>query len=387
MSFQNHQMKTYRKELVVMKKIIVVLCLFLLCACTPKVEEEEKTPVIAGKTYYNTYDEFDNVEHSKIWFGKDGSFVMKDNFYEGNYEIAGTWSVKEDVCTAEVESSGVGDFSRILFEIKDEDTLILKTTLAGSKMDEVFSTTEVKGTGSNSASSNSGNSGNSGNSETHADIKHVFETVENSYFVFYNISQKTDVVSMVELIGKDVIIFQDRNDFGVSEFQGSFKEEDGYIVITAAAKENPFPARMVGEKFLKIEDKNTLIMEQDFPLSAAGDTFSSRNPNYDGDYAKFKHEPTDMCSDMYLPMVEFYSADRDSFVFTENLFSQMGEIFGWFEETDKAYICHVEDTHQLQGFAGADVTVIEFEKKDSKTLVLKTDICLSQAGDVFKLEP
>ena len=361
-----------------MKKIILILCLFLLCACTPKNEEikEPEAPAIAGKTYYNTVDEFDNIEHSKIWFGKDNSFVMKDNFYDGYYEISGTWSVKENVCTAEVENSGVGNFNQILFEIQDEDTIVLKTTLAGSKMDDVFSTTEVKGSGSNS-----------GNSTMHSDITHVFNTVENSYFVFYNINQKTERVSMVELIGNDMIIFQDRNDSSVNEFQGTFKEEDGYIVITSASKEYPFPERMVNERFLKISDKNTLIMEQDFPISAAGDVFSSRNPNYDGDYAKFRHEQTDMCDDQYLPMIEFYSADRDSFVFTENLFSQMGEIYGWFEETDKGYICHVEDAHMLQGFAGADVTKIEFEKKDSNTLILKTDICLSRAGDLFKLEP
>ena len=359
-----------------MKKIILILCLFLLCACGPKNEEQE-TPVIAGRTYYNTVDEFDNLEHSKVWFGKDGSFVMKDNFYDGYYEINGTWTVKENVASLEVESSGVGVPGTIMFEIQDEDTLILKSTLAGSKMDDVFSTTEVKGSGNSS----------SGNSNTQSTIDHVFNTQENSYFVFWNINQKTERVSMVELIGNDMIIFQDRNDDSVNEFQGTFKEEDGYIVITAASKEHPFPERMVGEKFLKISDKNTLILEQDFPISAAGDVFSSHSPSYDGDYAKYKHEPTDMCSDMYLPMIEFYWGDRDTFVFTENLFSGMGEIYGTFEKTDKGYVCYVEDAHALQGFAGADVTKIEFEKKDSSTLVLKTDLCLSQAGDLFKLEP
>ena len=358
-----------------MKKLICLLFVFLLCACSPK-DNVEQTPVIAGKTYFNTVDEFDNAEHSKIWFGKDGSFVMKDNFYDGYYEITGTWSVKEDVCTAEVESSGVGNFSQIIFEIQDEDTLVLKTTLAGSKMDDVFSTTEVKGSGADT-----------GSNTPQTDIPHVFNTQQNSYFVFYNSNQKTDRVSMVELIGYDLIIFQDRNDGSVNEFIGTFKEEDGYIVITSSSNEFPIPERMVGEKFFRIQDKNTLILEQDFPISAAGDVFSSKNPNFDGDYAMFKHEHTDMCDDMYLPTIEFYSADRDSFVFTENLFSGMAEIFGWFEESDKGYVCHVEDAHLLEGFAGADVKTIEFEKKDKNTLVLKTDICLSKAGDQFVLVP
>ena len=357
-----------------MKKIILILCLFLLCACGPKNEEQE-TPVIAGKTYYNTVDEFDNAEHSKIWFGKDGSFVMKDNFYDGYYEINGTWSVSENVCTAKVESSGVGHFEQILFEIQDADTIVLKTTLAGSKSDDVFSTTEVKGNGS------------SGNTDTKPDISKVFDTQQNSYYVFYNSNQKTSQVSMVELIGYDLIIFQDRNDGSVNEFTGTFKEEDGYIVIASSSNENPIPDRMVGERFFRIVDKNTLVLEFDFPISAAGDVFTAVNPNYDGDYAKYKHEPSEMCSDLYLPMVEFYASERDTFVFTENLFSGMGEIFGWFEKTDKGYVCHVEDAHQLEGFAGGDVKLIEFEKKDANTLILKTDLCLSQAGDLFVLEP
>ncbi len=363
-----------------MKKWIIILCVLMLCGCTPKNDEQE-IPAISGKTYFNTVDEYGNEEHSKVWFGKDGSFVIKDNFFDGSYEINGTWAVSENVATLDVTGSGVGDFKKIIFEIEDEDTLILKTSLAGSVSDDVFSTTEVRGSTGSSASKPEENS------TVQPQISHVFNTEDNSYFVFYNSEQKSDMVSMVELIGHDMIIFQDRRDGSINEFQGSFKEEDGYIVVTGSSKEYPFPERMVNERFLKIKDKNTLILEQDFPISAAGDVFTSRNPNFDGDYAKFKHEPSDMCSDQYLPMVEFYSAGRDTFVFTENLYSQMGEIFGWFEENDKAYLCHVEDAHMLEGFAGADVQVIEFEKKDGNTLILKTDLCMSQSGDLFKLEP
>ncbi len=358
-----------------MKKMIVILCALMLCACNPNNEEEE-IPAIAGKTYYNTVDEFDNPEHSKIWFGKDGSFVMKDNFYDGYYEISGTWTVKENVATLDVAETGVGQFKTIIFEIVDDDTLKLKNTLAGSKSDDVFSTTEVKGDGSHS-----------GNGDTKPDAAQIFHMQEGSYYLFHNSTQKTSVVSMVELIGIDTIIFQDRNDGSVNEFRGTFKEEDGYIVIASSTKEYPFPEKMVGERFLKISSKDTLIMEQDFPITSAGDIFSSGAAVYDGDRLKFKHEHTDMSDDMYLPTVEFYWGVRDTFTFTENLFNGMGEIYGWFEETDSAYVCHVEDAKALQGYAGADVTVIEFEKKDSNTLALKTDICLSQAGDVFNLEP
>ena len=122
---------------------IMILLLMLLCSC--KKQEPEPSFDLGGKTYYNTVDNYGNENHSKLWFGKDGSFVMTDNFYDGYYDITGSWSLKENVCTLNVENTGVGTFSTILFEVKDNDTLILKTNLAGSVSGDTFSTTEIKG--------------------------------------------------------------------------------------------------------------------------------------------------------------------------------------------------------------------------------------------------
>ena len=122
---------------------ILILMVLLLCSCGKK--EQGTVYELAGKTYYNTVDNYGNEDHSKIWFGKDGSFVLNDNFFEGYYDITGTWSLKENVCTLKVKETGVGSFSTIIFEVKDNDTLILKTNLAGSVSDDTFSTTEIKG--------------------------------------------------------------------------------------------------------------------------------------------------------------------------------------------------------------------------------------------------
>lgn len=108
--------------------VFILLLALLLCLSGCKKTEEKTGYDLSGKTYYNTVDEYGNEEHSKVWFGKDGSFVLKDNYSGGFIESSGTWSVSENVATLEVTDTG----KKIIFEIVDEDTLKLKTTLMGS---------------------------------------------------------------------------------------------------------------------------------------------------------------------------------------------------------------------------------------------------------------
>ncbi|MBQ6335413.1 MAG: Ig-like domain-containing protein [Erysipelotrichaceae bacterium] len=127
--------------------LLLILLAILLCfaGCTKKEEEPSTSYDLAGKTYYNTVDEYGHDDHAKVWFGKDGSFVLSDSDSEGYYDISGKWTLNENVCTLDVESTAKGGFTRILFEVEDDDTLILKTSLMGSKSDQTFSTTETKG--------------------------------------------------------------------------------------------------------------------------------------------------------------------------------------------------------------------------------------------------
>ena len=60
-----------------MKKIFLLFVMaMMLCACGGGKKEEE-TPEnkfdIAGRTYYNTVDDYGNENHSKVWFGKEHS--------------------------------------------------------------------------------------------------------------------------------------------------------------------------------------------------------------------------------------------------------------------------------------------------------------------------
>ena len=95
------------------KKVAILLAaavvLLSLCGCTPSRKEEETSgPAydLAGKTYYNTVDNYGHEDHSKVWFGKDGSFVMNDSYSQGYYDITGTWALNEDVCTLTVDNTG-----------------------------------------------------------------------------------------------------------------------------------------------------------------------------------------------------------------------------------------------------------------------------------------
>ncbi|MCR5300402.1 MAG: hypothetical protein K6D92_05865, partial [Erysipelotrichaceae bacterium] len=127
------------------RKIISVFLIALLAALCLSACSGDKTPTVdvGGKTYYNTVELFGNEDHTRIWFGKDGSFVMDENSAEGRKEYSGNWSVKENVCTLNV-TSGDGP-SKIILQIEDADTLTLQTTLAGSKSGQKFSTSETKG--------------------------------------------------------------------------------------------------------------------------------------------------------------------------------------------------------------------------------------------------
>ena len=228
-----------------MKKVRILITLMLVtmmsltCGCTKK---EEKTYDLAGKTYYNTVDEYDNAEHSNVWFGKDGSFVLKDNYFDGFYQVTGDWSVKENVVTLDVKETGVGQFSKIIFEIVDDETLKLKTTLAGSKAEDTFTVNQSSNSGSGSQS-------------------------KFAYTTYYNISQTSKEKSYCELRSDGSFAFIDKNDFGIVEYNGTYTQEKDLLKLTANED-----GRTI--EFLIADEKN-LLLQSDVGVSATGDKFSS----------------------------------------------------------------------------------------------------------------
>lgn len=357
------------------KAFLIIVMAMVLCACTGgKKEEENKVPVVQydlkGKTFYNTVDNYGNEDHSKVWFGSDGSFVMIDNFFNGSYEINGEWSLSENVVTLNVKNTQVGTYSKIIFEVQDDDTLKLITSLEGSKDGDTFSTTEVKGA-----------HGQTSNSEF-------------KYTIYYNASQDSKNKSNLQLMNDGAATIIDQNDFGIVEANGTFEIENGYMIsVRNFQGVNPFDTPYVE---FQIYDENTLILMTDLGCSRSGDVFSTdgtipealQGPMGDslGNYhSKWRFSTETDVNELYLPTVEFDSAGM--FTFTENVYSGMAQIIGWYEKNPDGFVCHVDDNHQMMGFAGYDVETIEFKKQDENTLILKTDICMSRDGDSFALLP
>ena len=220
--------------------LILVMMLSVLSACT---KEEKPTYDLAGKTYYNTVDEYDNTEHSNIWFGKDGSFVLKDNYFDGYYQIVGDWSLKENVVTLDVKQSGVGEFTKVIFEVVDNDTLKLKTTLAGSKAEDTFSTVQTNGSGSGGSDS------------------------KFTYTTYYNISQDSKNKSSCEVRSDKSFTFIDMNDFGIVEYNGTYTQDKDLLTMKATDYEKTI--------IMKVVDEKNMILQSDVGVSATGDKFST----------------------------------------------------------------------------------------------------------------
>ncbi|MBR2802295.1 MAG: Ig-like domain-containing protein [Erysipelotrichaceae bacterium] len=122
----------------------LLISLLLLNGCGGKNSSESSVPkdtsAIAGKTYYNTVNEYGSEEHSYVSFNSDGTFQMKDFTKNGFYEMKGSWTFKDKTVTLTIGEKGVTSAStRVLFEVKSENDLILKTAVGGSKPEQTYS--------------------------------------------------------------------------------------------------------------------------------------------------------------------------------------------------------------------------------------------------------
>ena len=348
-----HAMKKSARILVLMISLVL-----LLGGCTKKAEEPAAKYDLAGKTYYSHNDEYDSVNPSSVWFGKDGSFVMRDNYFDGWYEINGTWSLSENVATLDVSETGVGNYDKIRFEIRDDSELVLKTSLAGSKSDDVFK-----------------------------DIKpEANDAKELIYTFYYNVDQDSTNLSNIELRSDGTFTLKDMNDFSIFEYSGTYVLIGNNLILNLDHETDG-----MSQLFMDWKDENTFVLLTDLGVSRSGDRFCmpGTDPGIPGpegapslENSEWRHEKITDLNDDYLPTIKFDSAGM--FDFTENLYSGFGHFIGWYEKTDSSYLCHVDDASTVQGFAGADTKLIEFEIKDANTLILKTDLCMSMAGEKFE---
>ena len=338
---------------------VLMFLLLLFTGCTNKNGE---TPAskwdLGGKTFYSQNDEYESVDVSSVWFGKDGSFVMRDNYFDGWYEINGTWSLSENVATLDVSDTGVGDYSKIRFEVTDENEIVLKTSLAGSQSDTVFK-------------------------DTKPEPKDAKELIYTSY---YNVDQSSEGKSNLELRSDGTFTLNDLNDFSIFDYNGTYVLIGNNLILNLDHENDG-----MSQIFMDWKDENTFVLLTDLGISCSGDRFCipGTDPAIPGpegapslESSEWRHEKITDLNDDYLPSVKFDSAGM--FDFTENLYAGFGHFIGWYEKTDKGYICHVDDASTVQGFAGADTKLIEFEFIDEKTMILKTDLCMSMSGEKFE---
>ncbi len=372
---------------------LAVLCLVFLFGCTSKPDDQPSSPYeIGGKTYYNTVDQYGNAEHAKVWFGKDGSFVLTDNTHNGFYEMQGTWSISENVITLNVEKTGIGNFTKVLFEISDENKIVLKTMLAGSHSDDVFTTEKPVWTPSSVSTA-------APSSKPEPTKTPDTASVSEEYIAYYNTDQNNP-------FGTSFIEFHDDGTFSLTEVQGmgaiqvsGLYGQEGNTLIFSNFDNDLYDQN--GQNIYNFEmdiiDEDTLVLKKDLTASMKGDVFttsgkkpaglsgsSESSASYiNGEFAA-NHDPSAGILEQFEPSVKFET--NGEFVFTENCYAGMGQYKGWYEVNEIEYILHVEDASTMQGFAGQDVKKILFKKKDANTIVLSTDLCMSLIGDEFYLK-
>ncbi len=351
-------------------KVLLVLIIMALCfsACTSKTEEEkeEVKPAydIAGKTYYNTVDNYGHDDHARVWLGKDVSFVFNDSYTEGYYEVNGSWTLNENVCTLNVEKTGAGSFSKIIFEVEDNDTLSLKTNLEGSKSGDTFSINEIKGSTvkpeekkeEEKKEEKKEDGGETSNVIETPDIKCTgLTSLYNNYWAYEGVKNYDLEVKKIPADSNEVITYTSDDENVVTV--------DAYGYATAV-KEGKTKIH------IKCGDVERIV------------GFETRSKTPKAQAMTFRSKISDV-QESLRPSIYFDGAGN--FVFTENCYSGMGKYKGTYtRDDDDHYICTVTDASTMQGYAGQDVKTITFKILDSNTIRLKNQLCMSAPNDIFE---
>ena len=373
-----------------MKKKLLIVLIMILClsACGKKGNEEEKASYeLGGNTYYNSVDNYGHEDHSKLWFGKDGSFVFTDSYTDGYNELSGKWTLNENVVTLDVEDGGKESVSKLILEVLDKDTLKLRTSLSGSKSDDLFSTIEVKGS---SVEPKKEETTPAAPEETKTDTKEEEvkpEETKKEEEKKDDTKKEDTAVTPSEKIPCTGITSLYRNYW-------SYENEKDWDLEIRPVPENTtdkITFKSSDEKVVKIDEKGraTAVAPGKATIEAVcGDkkltvNYEVRAKGVPATAASYKAKFSDV-NDAFQPTVSF--DPTGTFVFTENVYAGMAKIKGTYKVEDGRYYCTVTDNSSMQGFAGQDVKEIVFKVVDEKTLKLKTDLCMSGSGRLFYLE-
>lgn len=322
--------------------------------------------IISGKTYYNGVDRYGNTDTSNITLNSDGTFEMKEHYYEEFVSIKGKWEANDYKLRCVVEESGAGEFKEINFYISDYEKLIIESNLFSSQKDDIFTCEEVYLTPA--------------------------ETI--NFNKYLNASQKTRGdygVSSITLKNDGTFTLVEAVGMGATQINGLYgREGDVYMFSNFDYSLYNSNGEEVYNFEFHIIDDNTLELMRDLEGSKTGDCFSVDGeipsdfvPEYAIEKSIYVHEPIDGVLNEYLPQIELYS--NYTFVVTENVYAGMGQYKGTYSELGSILLLNVIDKTSMQGFAGADVDQIALEQSKNG-YILRTNLCMSQEGDSFILQ-
>jgi len=355
-----------------MKKIIaVLLSLLVIAGCTSGSKYD-----LAEKTFYNTVDQYGNAEHSNVWLGKDGSFVMVENTHEGYNQFVGKWEVKENVVTLNIDNSDGSVFKTIIFEIKDDNTLTLKTGLNSSKSNDTF-TTDKSLLVTDSSNTNNGQTATKKAKKFINAIQ--MNQLGNSYIEFFD--DGTFQFTEVEGMGAEMIegLWSKMGEaYALSNFKGDVYDRNGNRLYNLV---------------FEIRDEKTIQLLDDSKVSCALDYFTT-DGTLDEKYwghggeeipialydEKWIHADIPDTSSQFYPTLELFK--DGTFIFTENVYAGMAQYKGTYTRDSVGIYCTVV-SHNLQGFAGQDVKEFSFDYLNANEIYINQDLCMTKAYDSF----
>ena len=369
--------------------IVLLICgLLALTACTKKEEEKKSVYDLSGKTYYNTVDNYGHEDHSNIWFGKDGSFVLSDSYKDGYNEMSGKWTLSENVCTLDVESAKVGNYSKIIFEVQNDDALKLRTSLEGSKAEDLFTINEIKGSSVTPADSSSTPADSSSTPSENSSTKPSDTAPETKPEESSSETKPSETTPSTASIPCTGITSLYHNYWS---YEGT-KDWDLEIRPVPANTTDKITFKSADESVVKINDKGfasavgvgkttitatcgdqklTVNYEvKDKTPKAVATTWVSNNPN-----SIKGGEPT------------IYFDGAGNFDFRENFYSGYGHYKGTYKIDGEYYYCTVTSTSFDNTVSPVNVSEIVFKIKGDNVLKFKSSVAMSQSGDLFYLVP
>ncbi|MBO7676947.1 MAG: Ig-like domain-containing protein, partial [Erysipelotrichaceae bacterium] len=112
-----------------------------------------------------------------------------------------------------------------------------------------------------------------------------------TYTTYYNISQSSTQKSYCELRSDMSFAFIDKNDFGISEYNGTYTQDKDLLTLTANED---------GRKIeFKIIDEKNLLLQSDVGVSATGDKFTSEYKESGSGSSSGKEVPCTAISSKY----------------------------------------------------------------------------------------